>query len=433
MSRPETATRLPRTGAADASRETLRARYARVRSASEALCETLETEDYVVQSMPDVSPTRWHLAHTSWFFETFLLERRLEGYRPLDPAYNFLFNSYYNQVGEQFSRPRRGLLTRPTVRQVFEYRAHVDRSMLELIDGASEAALDEIGRLVELGLQHEQQHQELIVTDIKHVLAANPLHPVFRQALTAPEVVPGRSRWVPHEGGLCWIGHEGDTFAFDNETPRHRVFLERFELASRLVTCGEYLEFMRDGGYGGAELWLSDGWDVVAANRWKSPLYWIEREGEWFEFTLGGLREVRPAEPVCHVSYFEADAFARWADARLPLEAEWEVVAADVPVEGNFVEDGFFHPIALASDDKKGAPRQMFGDVWEWTASAYQPYPGFRAPEGALGEYNAKFMSGKFVLRGGSCATPADHARATYRNFFPPESRWQFTGIRLAR
>lgn len=426
--------------------QTLQERFRAVRAASERLAEPLHPEDCVVQSMPDASPTKWHLAHTSWFFETLVLKPTLSTYRPLDSAYNYLFNSYYNTIGKQFSRPHRGLVTRPTLAATLKYRRHVDRHMTALFERAAEGVIQLPETVITVGLHHEQQHQELIVTDLKHLLAQNPLYPVYRERSQAaasggrpserrPPVATSRPwppgvRWIEHDGGVVEVGHADDGFAFDNETPRHRVFLYPFRLASRLVTCGEYLEFMADGGYRRPELWLSDGWFTVQQERWTAPLYWVEQDAAWQQFTLSGLRGVAAAEPVCHLSFYEADAYARWADARLPSEAEWEVIAADAPVEGNFAEDECFHPVPVPSDE---APAQLFGDVWEWTHSPYTAYPGYRPPAGALGEYNAKFMSGQYVLRGGSCATPVSHIRATYRNFFPPAARWQFSGIRLAR
>jgi len=439
------------TGTGESLRNDLVERYRQVRGWTETLREPLEIEDMVAQSMPDASPVKWHLAHTTWFFETFLLKPHLAGYRPVDDSYEYLFNSYYNAVGEQYSRPHRGLVTRPTVRGVEEYRRHVDRSMERLLAEAPEAELGELHRLLEIGLHHEQQHQELIVTDLKHLLSFNPLHPVYRPEKPAETDggVPAL-RWHRYDEGLRWIGHHGDGFAFDNEGPRHRRFVESFELGSRLVTCGEYLEFMADGGYRRPEPWLSDGWATVREEGWRAPLYWQERDGAWHCYTLAGLRPVRADEPVCHLSYYEADAYARWAGARLPTEAEWEVAArhaVDAGAEdeaaevgdGNFAEDGHFHPLPLGAGavgaDASGAghPAQLFGDLWEWTASPYTAYPRYRPPAGALGEYNAKFMSNQLVLRGGSCATPRCHLRVTYRNFFPPPARWQMSGVRLAR
>lgn len=416
-------------------KETLLESYLEVRRATEGLCRPLAIEDYVVQSMPDASPAKWHLAHTTWFFETLVLKPFLPGYRELDSRYAYLFNSYYNSLGPQFYRPHRGLVTRPTVAEVFAYRSHVDQGMERLILEAEVRGWNLPEDVIVIGLHHEQQHQELLLTDIKHLFSCNPLNPVYlHSAAVAKRSSPstiGAARWVEVQGGVREIGFAGKGFAYDNETPRHKVYLHDFALASRLVTNAEYLHFIEDGGYRRPELWLSDGWQAVQSRGWKAPLYWKERDGEWLEFTLSGLRSVDPSEPVCHVSFYEADAYARWAGARLPSEAEWEVVAADLRVEGNFVENGVLHTVPM--DPAAKGILQMFGDVWEWTASSYSPYPGYRPPEGALGEYNAKFMSSQYVLRGGSCVTPRSHIRATYRNFFPPDARWQFSGIRLAR
>ncbi len=404
--------------------------YRTVRDATERLCEPLSHEDYVVQSMPDVSPTKWHLAHVSWFFETFVLKPHATGYRPARPEFEYLFNSYYNAVGEQYPRPRRGLLTRPTVDEVYEYRAAVDAAMLALLEEDDH----DLATLVELGLNHEQQHQELILMDIKHVLSCNPLHPAYRPAPEARSLAAPGLEWIERDESVRWIGHQGDGFAYDNESPRHRVLVPAFRIASRPVTNGEFLEFIRDGGYRTPTLWLADGWSTVEREEWQAPLYWIRRDGAWHEFTLGGLRALDPAAPVCHVSYFEADAYATWAGARLPTEAEWETVAREQPVEGNFLEQDALGPRAAPADaGGAAAPVQLFGDVWEWTRSPYQPYPGYRANPGALGEYNGKFMCNQQVLRGGSFASPASHLRATYRNFFYPHCRWQFAGLRLAR
>lgn len=409
-------------------------RYRRVRAASEAFCAPLEKEDYVIQSMDDVSPPKWHLAHVSWFFETFLLIPFLKGYVPLDPAYDFLFNSYYETHGTPFPRPRRGLVSRPTVDDVYRYRAHVDRAMEELLSQPPAEHADEIVRRVSLGLNHEQQHQELLVMDTQHILAQNPLHPVYRHDLEpAPSLPPQPLDWHRYPAGVRHIGvSEGDQdFAFDNEMPRHREFIEAFQLANRPVSNGEFIAFMEDGGYARSELWLSDGWNLVKRLGWQAPLYWEKRDDVWHSMTLGGLVPVDENAPVCHVSFFEADAFANWAGARLPSEAEWEIAAQDVPMEGNFVERDHLRPVASAT--RPDRPVQMFGDVWEWTGSAYRPYPGFRTAPGSLGEYNGKFMSGQMVLRGGCCATPEAHIRASYRNFFPPHARWAFSGFRLAR
>lgn len=418
---------------------TLLERYRAVRRASDALCEPLALEDYVPQSMPDASPVKWHLAHTTWFFETMVLKPAVPDYRPLNPQFVYLFNSYYNAVGPQFSRPQRGLVTRPTVEEVRAYRAHVDAHMEELIETGSRLGTELPEAVIVLGLHHEQQHQELIVTDLKHLLSFNPLRPVYRaDGWTGGQAV-APLRWVEYAGGLQEIGFAGEGFAFDNESPRHRVYVEPFRLGSRLVTAGEYRAFMRDGGYERPELWLSDGWKVVRERGWRAPLYWEPVDGAWYQFTLGGFRPVRDAEPVTHVSLYEADAYARWAEARLPTEAEWEIAASAAPVVGNFVEDNRFHPApaptpapAPAARAQGDSPAQLFGGTWEWTQSPYAAYPGFRPAAGAIGEYNAKFMANQYVLRGGSCATPRSHIRATYRNFFPADARWQFSGIRLA-
>ncbi|MFQ3786877.1 ergothioneine biosynthesis protein EgtB [Halomonas sp. A29] len=408
-------------------------RYQRVRQASERLCEPLCTEDYVIQSMDDVSPPKWHLAHVTWFFEAFILAPFQPRYRTLDPAYDFLFNSYYETHGVPFPRPRRGTLSRPTVADVYRFRAHVDAAMAELLESPPLEHAKEILRRVELGLHHEQQHQELLLMDIKHILAQNPLCPAYRHDLSPPvEEAPGELAWLDHPAGIRSIGYELEAgFAYDNEGPVHRQFLEAFQLANRPVTNGEFLAFIEDGGYARPELWLSDGWQQVGQEGWQAPLYWVRRDDGWYHFTLGGLRRVDLHAPVVHVSFFEADAYARWAGARLPSEAEWEAAARDVATSGNFVESDHQQPVAATALTQ--APSQLFGDVWEWTGSAYRPYPGFRTLPGTLGEYNGKFMSGQMVLRGGCCATPADHIRLTYRNFFPPHARWAFSGFRLAR
>jgi ergothioneine biosynthesis protein EgtB len=384
-------------------------RYAEVRAASLALTERLSAEDMQVQSMPDVSPTKWHLAHVTWFFETFVLAPHAPGYAPFDPAYGYLFNSYYEAVGERHPRPRRGLLSRPPLSDVLAYRGHVDAAMARLIGEADTAAWRSISPLVELGLNHEQQHQELILMDIKHVLSLNPLAPAYRSGEPVEHAGATALDWLDFDGGLVSVGHEGPGFAFDNEGPRHKVWLEPFRLASRLATCGEYLSFIEDGGYARPELWLSDGWEAVGREGWTAPLYW--REGEDSErtvFTLEGPRPLDPEAPVGHLSHYEADAFARWSGRRLPTEQEWET-ASQYP----------------------GLP-QMTGALWQWTASPYVAYPRYRPPPGAVGEYNGKFMSGQMVLRGGSGGTPRGHARITYRNFFPPDARWAFSGVRLA-
>jgi ergothioneine biosynthesis protein EgtB len=402
--------------------------YGEVRERSREICRPLAAEDHVVQSMPDTSPPKWHLAHVTWFFENFLLLPFLRDYRPFHPAYGHLFNSYYETVGSFFPRTQRGLLSRPTVEDVHAYRDHVDRHMRDLIDGASREHWPDVAARLTLGLNHEEQHQELLLTDIKHMLAVNPLRPAYREsaapAAAAATREPGWSTWP---AGVYEIGHDDGGFAFDNEAPRHRVYLNAFRVAGRPVTNAEYLEFMEAGGYASPALWLSQGWQTVRDKGWRAPLYWEQVDGEWWTMTLSGMRKMGGREPVCHVSYYEADAYARWRGKRLPSEAEWEIVARPQPVAGNFADSGRLHP-APGRDDAT----QIFGDVWEWTQSSYAPYPGYRPPVGALGEYNGKFMSSQYVLRGGSCASPAGHLRATYRNFFYPGDRWQFTGIRLA-
>jgi ergothioneine biosynthesis protein EgtB len=409
-------------------------RYQAVRRFTEQLCQPLVAEDYVIQSMPDVSPTKWHLAHVTWFWETFLLAPTIPGYTSFHPEYGYLFNSYYNSLGKRHARPIRGLLSRPTVEETYLYRRYIDQRVIDLLNRMDEPQLAELAPIITLGLHHEQQHQELIITDIKHVLSCNPLHPAYLEREQAPSTDIPPIEWVSYPEGVDWIGHEGESFCFDNEEPRHRQFLHAFQLASRLVTNGEYLEFINDGGYANPLLWLSDGWYMVQQGQWEAPLYWEKRDDRWWVMTLHGFCEVNPAEPVCHVSYYEADAYARWANARLATEAEWEIASHDVPtIEGNFVEDGLYHPMALNSTTASGKLAQMYGDVWEWTQSAYLPYPGYEPAPGAVGEYNGKFMCNQFVLRGGSCATSLSHIRPTYRNFFPPNARWQFMGIRLAR
>jgi ergothioneine biosynthesis protein EgtB len=413
---------------------TLAEQYQQVRQFSEQLCQPLATEDYVIQTMPDVSPPKWHLAHTTWFFETFLLIPNLPNYDVFHPRYGYLFNSYYEAVGARHPRPQRGLLSRPTVEEIYRYRAYVDEAMRSLLHDAS-ALEPSVRDLVQLGLHHEQQHQELLLTDIKHILALNPLRPAYQVAKTVPTVADSASnkeQWLDYPGGLYSLGYDGQEFAFDfafdNESPKHQVYLNDFWLAARLVTNGEYLEFIKSGGYSKAEYWLSDGWHTIQTENWQAPLYWEEIDGQWWLMTLSGMQPVNEHEPVCHVSLYEADAFARWAGKRLPTEAEWEVATANVPIRGNFAESGVFHPVPASGATR---PDQLFGDVWEWTQSAYHPYPGFKPAAGAVGEYNGKFMCSQMVLRGGSCATSQSHIRPTYRNFFPPSARWQFTGIRL--
>jgi ergothioneine biosynthesis protein EgtB len=401
--------------------------YRRVRGFTEQLCEPLEPEDYVVQSMPDCSPTKWHLAHVSWFFETFVLQPTLPEYHSLHPQYTYLFNSYYNAVGQRHCRPKRGLISRPTVKETYRYRHYVDEHVLDLLEVADTDVVERIQPILVLGLHHEQQHQELLLTDLKHMLSENPLHPVYRPAAATGQSQreAAQLQWQRHPGGVYSIGHAGADFAFDNEGPRHQVFLQSFELASRPVTNAEYLAFIEDGGYQRPELWLSAGWATVQEQGWDAPLYWQREDNGWWTFSLHGYHRVNEHEPVCHVSYYEADAFARWADARLPTEAEWEVAAEGHAPGGNFVETGLYHPGPASSS--------LFGDIWQWTQSSYSPYPGFKPAAGAVGEYNGKFMCNQYVLRGGSCATSETHVRATYRNFFPADARWQFMGLRLAR
>jgi ergothioneine biosynthesis protein EgtB len=421
-----------REGASHSQR--LLARFRQVRDFTTQLCDGLEPEDCVVQSMPDVSPTKWHLAHTTWFFETFVLKKWIPRYRPEVPQYAYLFNSYYNAAGDMHRRDLRGLISRPTVEETYRYRSSIDSYIDNLLSGADEKLLAEIEPIITLGIHHEQQHQELLLTDIKHVLAQNPLYPVFRERkrdLETRKVSP--HDFVEFEETTAQIGHDGNGFSYDNEGPRHPALVPHFSLASRVVTNGEYLEFMEAGGYTRPEFWLSLGWITVNEQRWQAPLYWVKRDGAWWNFTLSGFRPLEESEPVTHVSYFEADAFATWSSARLPTEFEWEHTTTDLSIEGNFVESEHFHPQALSALAQDRHLDQMFGDVWEWTRSAYSPYPGYRAGPGALGEYNGKFMCNQYVLRGGSCATSRTHIRQTYRNFFPPEKRWQFTGIRLAR
>jgi ergothioneine biosynthesis protein EgtB len=406
-------------------------RFETVRATSAQLAAPLSAEDCALQSMPDASPVKWHLAHTTWFFETFLLERFVDGYRPFHPQFRMLFNSYYNAVGARHPRPERGLLSRPTLEDVQAYRGHVEARLASVFARADTDA--EIASLLVLGIAHEQQHQELILTDVKHLLSRNPLQPAYMERWPLTPVRSRPPRWIACPGGLVEAGHGGDDFAFDNEQPRHAVFLNPYELASHPVTHGDFVAFIADGGYARPELWLSLGWDTVQAQHWTQPMYWEQRDGRWTTFTLHGRVEIDAAAPMTHVSYFEADAYARWAGARLPTEFEWEAAAAHAPIDGNFLDSGALHPLAPRADAPEGRPGELFGDVWEWTRSPYAPYPGYAPAAGAVGEYNGKFMCNQYVLRGGSCATPRSHIRATYRNFFPPDARWQFSGLRLAR
>ncbi len=414
--------------------DALVARFDRVRSYTERLAAPLSPEDQTVQTMADVSPTKWHRAHVTWFFETFVLAEHEADFAPFQDTYWFLFNSYYEAVGPRYSRPMRGVISRPGAHDVGVYRGNVDERMRELMSSVDDGTLEKLGPTIELGFHHEQQHQELLLMDIKHVLSLNPLQPVYAGApVRAPE--PEAIRWLDYEGGLVEIGHSSeaaDGFSFDNELPRHQQWLAPYRLADRLVTNGEWLAFMADGGYERPELWLSDGWFVVNQEGWRAPFYWSESNGSWREHTLHGTAPVDPALPVCHLSHYEADAYATWAGKRLPTEAEWEHAASlvdPVAANANLADTESWHPRAASPGD---GLRQLFGDCWEWTSSAYLPYPGFHPAEGAIGEYNGKFMSGQMVLRGGCALTSPGHARASYRNFFPPGARWPVTGLRLA-
>lgn len=399
-------------------------RVSAVRQLTEELAAPLSPEDQCIQSMADASPVKWHLAHTTWFFETLLLLPHVPGYEAHDRRFHYLFNSYYESLGDRHPRPQRGMISRPSCDDILRYRRHVDAAMLRLLDHSYTA---EIAELCELGLQHEQQHQELILTDIKHALSSNPVLPAYSKLPERPDQTPVPISWQDHAGSMYWIGSGTGSFAFDNEQPRHRVLLAPFRIASRLTTCREYLEFVRDGGYERPELWLSDGWNFIRTQNIRAPLYWTKNQDEWAIFTLGGLRPLRLSEPVVHISFYEAEAYARWCGKRLPTEFEWEAAARGEPVSGQLLQTGNLHP-----EPAKKGESQFYGDAWEWTRSAYDPYPGFKPWAGPASEYNGKFMCGQIVLRGGSCVTPADHIRPGYRNFFPPGARWQFSGIRLA-
>lgn len=412
--------------------ETLPEKFDRVRDRTEMLCKPLQPEDYVIQTMDNVSPTKWHLAHTSWFFETFILKEYVRSYKPKHPQYAYLFNSYYVQAGERHCRAKRGFISRPTVREVYEYRDYINGFMHTLFDDDNLLHDNRFRELTEIGLNHEQQHQELMITDIKHVFSMNPLYPAYQPPIaSSSSEIPG-IQWIPFEEGVYEIGYGDEGFHYDNESPRHKQYLHPFLLASRLVTNAEFLGFINDRGYERPELWLSDGWAERERQAWKYPYYWENRDGDYWMITLQGPRKVDLAEPVCHISHYEADAYARWAGKRLPTEAEWETASQNYAIQGHFSDNGYFHPVPLDPSDSTNELKQLFGNVWEWTQSAYLPYPGYKTPEGALGEYNGKFMANQMVLRGGSCATPSDHIRSTYRNFFHPDSRWQYTGIRLA-
>ena len=409
----------------------LRDRFLHVRQATEQLIRPLSEEDCALQSMPDASPTKWHLAHTSWFFETFLLEKFAPDFKPFDPAFRVLFNSYYNGVGDKHPRAERGLISRPDLETILLYRQHVTDKIGAMLTSTQTNA--EFNDLMWLGCHHEEQHQELILADLKHLLSKNPLKPAYAKRWPLTPIEARNRQWLKYDGGLIETGHDGEGFAFDNEGPRHVVFLAPFELASHPVSHGDFAAFIADDGYQRPELWLSLGWDWLQASKITAPLYWQRIDQTWQTFTLRGMVEIDPHTPICHINYFEADAYARWANARLPREAEWEQAASSIAIDGNFLDSHALHPLALREDPPDGAPAQMFGDVWEWTQSAYLPYPGFKTAKGAVGEYNGKFMCNQLVLRGGSCVTPRAHIRASYRNFFPPEARWQFSGLRLAR
>jgi ergothioneine biosynthesis protein EgtB len=404
-------------------------RYHFIRTLTEKLAAPLTAEDQCVQSMPDASPVKWHLAHTSWFFETVVLMPHAKDYEPYNASYQYLFNSYYEALGPRHPRSQRGLLTRPSLEDVLAYRRHIDVAMTQLIERSGQADRLAFEKFAELGLHHEQQHQELILTDIKHAFSCNPLLPSYLPAVPAAVKRAPTLDWINCAGGILPIGHSKDGFAFDNEGPRHLVVLNPYRLASRLITCGEYLYFIEDGGFRRPEFWLSDGWAMAQAQGWTAPAYWSNDNGAWQVFTLNGVQPLKHDEPVVHVSFFEAAAYAAWAGKRLPTEFEWECAAIAEPMAGNFLDPARPHPKPAQTGAKI---TQLYGDAWEWTRSSYDPYPGYKPLTGAVAEYNGKFMSGQIVLRGGSCATPADHIRPTYRNFFPPSARWQFSGIRLA-
>lgn len=429
--------------AQNVERSQLRADYDLVRSETERICRPLVTEDYMVQTMPDVSPPKWHLAHVSWFFETFLLGKYAKGYQVFHPAFDYLFNSYYVQHGKPFLRPKRGFLSRPTVAEVYEYRAHVDRGMRELIESCPDEELPTLHELITLGLNHEQQHQELLYTDILHIFSENPLYPSYKPLPVAEKREAPALNWIEIAGGLVEIGHDGDGFAYDNEGPRHQFFLRDFKLASRPVTNGDFMAFIDEGGYQRPDFWFSEGWATVNQYDWDKPMYWKKQDGDWMHMTLHGLQPVNPQAPACHISHFEASAYAAWAGKRLPTEFEWEHASRQVQQDeqglwpGNLLDPGAdklmtTDAAAPAATMGDGPLHQMFGDVWEWTASPYIGYPGYQPARGAIGEYNGKFMSQQLVLRGGSFVTPRNHIRPTYRNFFYPPDRWQFTGLRLA-
>lgn len=413
------------------SKDHIQKKYDKVRAFTHHLVEPLETEDFVIQPMENTSPTKWHLAHTSWFFETFVLGKYQPDFESLHPQYAYFFNSYYLQTGVPFARANRGLLSRPTVKEVFEYRAYVNEQIENFIQGCDDKLWEEASQVIEIGMNHEQQHQELILTDLKYLLAQNPLLPVYKERVISESKPVEEINWIQFEEGIVEIGNKGNEFTYDNEHPRHRTFVQNFQLAHRLITNQEYLEFINDDGYKRLELWLDEGWSKVNSEEWIAPLYWFKREGNWFNFTLSGARPIDLNEPVTHISYYEADAFAKWKGCRLATEQEWEHACGKLYIEGNFVDEDAFHPVPMK--EQQTSLKQMYGDVWEWTQSSYAAYPGYKTLPGALGEYNGKFMANQYVLRGGSCATSKSHIRKTYRNFFHADARWQFTGIRLAK
>ncbi|MDR9418057.1 ergothioneine biosynthesis protein EgtB [Gracilimonas sp.] len=413
------------------SRKELTEKFKKVRGFTEEITGPLEIEDFVIQVTENASPAKWHLAHTTWFFETFLLEKELDDYDPIHPQYSYLFNSYYLQTGVPHCRARRGNISRPTVKQVFEYRESINEHVVNLIKNATDQQYEKWAPIIEIGIHHEQQHQELLMTDLKYMFAQNPLNVAYKK-VERPRVqsVPELS-WTSFKEGVYEVGHKGNDFGYDNEFPRHKTYIHDFELANRLVTNAEFIKFIESGVYSEPKWWLDEGFSTVRDDNWNAPLYWEKKDGEWWHYTLCGMQKVDPNEPVTHVSYFEADAYARWKGCRLPTEQEWEVAAESLPINGAFADAGNLHPVALQNADE--GLQQMFGEVWQWTRSSYAPYPGYKPLPGALGEYNGKFMCNQYVLRGGSCATSKSHFRKTYRNFFHANERWQFTGIRLAK
>lgn len=411
----------------------LKEHYLAVREFTESLTKPLKTEDFVIQAMENASPAKWHLAHTTWFFEVFVLKQALKNFESMHPQYDYIFNSYYVQTSDPHCRDKRGNLSRPTVKQVFDYRSYVDEHMLELIDQIPETEFDEWAPVIEVGIHHEQQHQELLLTDLKYMFAQNPLYPIYKETNRPTIARIPEMDWISFDEGIYKVGHQGGEFGYDNEFPEHKTYIHDFAISDRLVTNAEYLEFMESGGYKDPKWWLDEGFATVENEEWDRPLYWVQRDNEWFHFTMSGLEKLDPNEPVTHVSYFEADAYARWKGYRLPTEQEWECASMNEELKGNFVESEHYHPASLDEANSGDKLHQMFGDVWQWTQSSYAPYPGYKPFPGALGEYNGKFMVNQYVLRGGSCATSGSHIRKSYRNFFHTGSRWQFSGIRLAK